>query len=138
MRPRLAWTRRCVRAPGDNEVSALIYYKVHYKQLFIVSVCLLIRRARRLLCVDGWSGLAKVFRFRCSLRAWDAMTLINWTASWYNSLTNRLLGLSAKKCLIQSIFRVIASNESFMRTFALGDVCGCCDRFYDFWSICTN
>lgn len=46
--------RMCACQPRDNEVSALIYYKVHYKQLFIVSACLLIRRLdSRLLHVSG-------------------------------------------------------------------------------------
>lgn len=40
-------TRVRARCPRDNEVSALIYYKVHYKQLFIVSACLLIRPVDR-------------------------------------------------------------------------------------------
>lgn len=47
----------CVQ-PRDNEVSALIYYKVHYKQLFIVSACLLIRR------LDSYCMLVRVGGFK--------------------------------------------------------------------------
>lgn len=41
------FVRTLTAAQRDNEISALIYYKVHYKQLFIVSACLLIRRAEQ-------------------------------------------------------------------------------------------